>query len=107
MAVERLLSDVSEDSEDETLAAFVHACEEADRVEFVLGFIRGYAEGRAVGVEQGRQDALEVALLALLKERFGGVSGLEQVAEHLAATGDFRAGLERLRAAVSLGDLRS
>ena len=54
-----------------------------------------------------RREVCEEALLAVLEDRFGDASGLEQIAERLAAAGDFRAGLKRIRAAASLEDLRS
>jgi predicted transposase YdaD len=60
---------------------------------------------REEGREEGREEALAGGLLVMLQERFGEVSGLKQVAERLAATGDFRVGLERIRAAASLEDL--
>jgi hypothetical protein len=46
-------------------------------------------------------------LLVMLQERFGEVAGLEEIAARLAAAGDFRSGLERIRAAAGLEDLRS
>lgn len=61
------------------------------------------AEGRA----EGRVEVLAGSLLVMLQERFGEVAGLEEIAARLAAAGDFRSGLERIRAAAGLEDLRS
>ena len=57
--------------------------------------------------EAGREAGREEGLLVMLQERFGEVPGLEKIAERLAATGDFRAALGRIRSATSLEELRA
>jgi len=61
------------------------------------------AQGRTEGRAEGRAEAL----LVLLEDSFPGADGLDDLALHLARTGDFLAAADRIRSATTVDDLRT